>query len=335
MFPQIARKSVNPSSSPSNGRPSIVLFGSVPQSHSVLSGAFHLVQAVSPLFELCDLAQWPLPFPDAYFDFIHARSLNIGMQDYPRFLLEVSRLLRPGGLLLLVEPTLFPCPPPSRNIPSPISNPTSTLRPPNPSHPGPAINTSSALQFSAASTSSLSSTGLLTYTDGRSQAASTSSQPYASSSQSRLAMPPPPTTVPRPPPPHSPAHTHQEMSGWAALWRTFRACLTAQRVDVHVPEKLAALLAGAGGAFENVTVHDGTVPVGFWPTDPHLLSAGQLQWTDYELLLPALRPLFLQHGLSPTNVDRLIQDAQHDLYHPAYPPSTRIHVAYANKRYNR
>ena len=66
-------------------------------------------------------------------------------------------------------------------------------------------------------------------------------------------------------------------------------------------------------------------------TDPHLLSAGQLQWMDYELLLPALRPLLLCNGLPPSTVDRLIQDAQHDLYPPAFPPSTIIHIAYASK----
>lgn len=65
--------------------------------------------------------------------------------------------------------------------------------------------------------------------------------------------------------------------------------------------------------------------------DPHLLSAGQLQWMDYELLLPALRPLFLCNGLPPSTVDHLIQDAQHDLYHPPYPPSTLLHIAYASK----
>lgn len=184
------------------------------------------------------------------------------MQDYPRFLLEVSRLLRPGGLLLLIEPTLFPCPPPSNNIP----NPTSKLQPLNASHSGPAANLSSALRFSAPS-SSLSSASPLTYANSRSQAPSTSSTPFANSPQSRLAAAvSPPSTGPHPPTPPNPAHAHQEMPGWAALWRTFRACLTAQRIDVHVPEKLATLLADANGAFENITVHDGTVPVGFWPT---------------------------------------------------------------------
>lgn len=65
--------------------------------------------------------------------------------------------------------------------------------------------------------------------------------------------------------------------------------------------------------------------------DPHLLTVGQLQWMDYELFLPALRPLFLSSGLAPSIVDRLVRDAQHDLYHPSYSPSTLIHIAYASK----
>lgn len=184
------------------------------------------------------------------------------MQDYPRFLLEVSRLLRPGGLLLLIEPTLFPCPPPSRNNPSSISDPTSIFHPTNPSHPASATNSSSALRFSVST--SLSGPSSLTYIDSPSQS-STSSTPYANSAQARLAT----LTPPRPPPPHNPGHAHQEMPGWTALWRTLRACLTAQRIDVRVPEKLADLLATTG-TFENVTVHNGTVPVGFWPTGLYL-----------------------------------------------------------------
>jgi len=53
---------------------------------------------------------------------------------------------------------------------------------------------------------------------------------------------------------------------------------------------------------------------------------------DFDLLIPALRPLFLNSGLPPSRVDRLIKDAQHDLYHPSYPTSTKLHIVYANKR---
>ncbi|KAF8910979.1 S-adenosyl-L-methionine-dependent methyltransferase [Gymnopilus junonius] len=188
-------------------------------------------------FELCDLDQWNIPYPDSHFDFIHARSIHVGIHNYPRFLHEIARLLRPGGLVLLVEPTLDPCPPPP-------------------------------------------------------------------------SVPP--------------------MSGWSAFWETYRACLRRQLIDVTVPERLANLFA-ATAAFENIVVKDGNIPVGFWPQDPHLLTVGQLQWMDYELFLPALRPLFLSNGLAPSIVERLVRDAQHDLYHPSYAPSTLIHIAYASK----
>jgi len=55
-------------------------------------------------FELCDLDQRHLPYPDGHFDLIHARSMHIGIENYPRFLDEISRLLRPRGLLIIIEP---------------------------------------------------------------------------------------------------------------------------------------------------------------------------------------------------------------------------------------
>jgi len=235
---------------------------------------------VSYSFELCDIDQWNIPYPDGYFDFIHARSIHIGVEsslplhvlfasqlnsicqihNYPRFLHEIARLLRPGGLVLLVEPTLHPCPPPP---------------------------------------------------------------------------------------------SYEPMRGWVAFWDTYRACLTRQLIDVTVPERLADLLASTS-AFERIIVQEGNIPVGFWPQgmilitsyfnffpaypkspkDPHLLTVGQLQWMDYELFLPALRPLFLSCGLPPSTVEMLIRDAQHDLYHPSYPASTLLHIAYASRRYH-
>lgn len=78
-------------------------------------------------FELCDLDQPNVPYPDSHFDFIHARSILTGVcvavqatlarslifcfsqvHDYSRLLREMARLLRPGGLLLLIEPGLIP-----------------------------------------------------------------------------------------------------------------------------------------------------------------------------------------------------------------------------------
>lgn len=54
------------------------------------------------------------------------------------------------------------------------------------------------------------------------------------------------------------------MAGWTAFWRTYRACLSQQLIDVTVPEHLPDLLA-ATTAFENIIVRDGNIPVGFWP----------------------------------------------------------------------
>ncbi|KAF4614484.1 hypothetical protein D9613_003101 [Agrocybe pediades] len=158
------------------------------------------------------------------------------IHNYPRFLHEIARLLRPGGLVLLVEPTLNPSPPP---------------------------------------------------------------------------------------PPHQP------MRGWVAFWETYRACLARLNIDVTVPERLADLLA-ATSAFERIIVQEAYPRT---PEDPHLLTVGQLQWMDYELFLPAVRPLFLHCGLPPSTVEMLIRDAQHDLYHPSYDVSSLIHIAYASRRY--
>ncbi|KAF7976349.1 hypothetical protein HWV62_5921 [Athelia sp. TMB] len=63
---------------------------------------------VNCTFELCDLDQYNIPYPNEYFDVIHARSMHHGVKNYPRFLQEVARILRPGGLLLLIEPDTEP-----------------------------------------------------------------------------------------------------------------------------------------------------------------------------------------------------------------------------------
>ncbi|KAF8077893.1 S-adenosyl-L-methionine-dependent methyltransferase [Lyophyllum atratum] len=211
-------------------------------------------------FELCDLDQRNIPYPDNHFDFIHARSMHTGIHDYPRFLEEIGRLLRPGGLLLLVEPSLVPI------------------------------------------------------VDGK-----------------------PATEYPN----------GTGLHGWSTLWETYRACLKLQEIDITVPQRLAELLA-ANEAFENIVVQDGNIPVGFWPsgsvtfpqtrlmanltaTDPHLLTTGQLQWMDYELFLPALKPFFLSSGIPEAKAERIISDAQRDLYYPSLCPSAQLHIVYASK----
>ncbi|KAF9265442.1 S-adenosyl-L-methionine-dependent methyltransferase [Marasmius fiardii PR-910] len=195
-------------------------------------------------FELYDLDQGPIPYPDGYFDFVHARSIHTGIRDYAAFLGEITRILRPGGLVLLIEPDLTPL------------------------------------------------------ADGK---------PLVSS------------------------RNGHGMYDWFSLWETYRACLTRQGIDVNVPGKLAELIASTEN-YEAIVKRDGNIPVGFWPADPSMLTVGQLQWMDYELLLPALKPLFLSVGLPETHVRTLIGNAQRDLYHPTLNLSAHIHIVYATKK---
>lgn len=196
-------------------------------------------------FELCDLDQSNIPYPDDHFDFVHARSMHFGIRNYPRLLREIVRVLRPGGLVLLVEPSLTP------NI-----------------------------------------------TTNGEIAALRQDQPI--------------------------------LHGWYTLWRTHRECLRRQGIDVTVPQRLPGLLA-ATQAFENIVTHDGNIPVGFWPQDEQQLTVGQLQWLDYDLFIPALRPFLLLSGIPESNVDRIITEAQRDLYYPAAPLYALVHVVYAEK----
>jgi len=198
-------------------------------------------------FELCDLDQSIIPYPSGYFDMVHARSMHTGIRDYPMLLREVARVLRPGGLVLLVEPDLTP----------------------------------------------------IMAADGNAAAGS-----HDETSRS---------------------------SGWFTLWRIYRECLRRQGIDTSVPQRLSELLTDTQ-AFENVVTHGGHIPVGFWPKDEHQLTVGQLQWLDYDLFIPALKPFFLSTGVSESNVDRILQEAQRDLYYPSTPYSSLIHVVYAVKR---
>ncbi|KAG7092526.1 hypothetical protein E1B28_008876 [Marasmius oreades] len=195
-------------------------------------------------FELFDLDQGPIPYPDGYFDFVHARSMHTGIRNYSSFLKEITRILRPGGLVLLIEPDLTPL---ADGIP--IAN----------------------------------------------------------------------------------SRYNQGMYDWFALWETYRACLARQGIDVNTPGKLTELIASTA-SYDTIVKKDGNIPVGFWPTDSNMLTVGQLQWMDYELLLPALKPLFLSVGLPETHVRTLIRNAQHDLYNPISNLSAHLHIVYATKR---
>ncbi|KAI0322208.1 S-adenosyl-L-methionine-dependent methyltransferase [Amylostereum chailletii] len=59
-------------------------------------------------FELCDLDSYCLPYPSNAFDVVHSRSMHMGIHNYPHFLHELTRILRPGGLLILIEFDLRP-----------------------------------------------------------------------------------------------------------------------------------------------------------------------------------------------------------------------------------
>ncbi|KII88425.1 hypothetical protein PLICRDRAFT_41586 [Plicaturopsis crispa FD-325 SS-3] len=59
-------------------------------------------------FEVCDLDVPRLLYPSNCYDFIHARAMHTGISNYPKFLKEIGRMLRPGGMVLLIEPDLEP-----------------------------------------------------------------------------------------------------------------------------------------------------------------------------------------------------------------------------------
>ncbi|EIM90105.1 S-adenosyl-L-methionine-dependent methyltransferase [Stereum hirsutum FP-91666 SS1] len=60
------------------------------------------------IFELCDLDQGCIPYPSNSYEVVHARNMHAGIHDYPWFVRELTRILRPGGLLILIEFDLCP-----------------------------------------------------------------------------------------------------------------------------------------------------------------------------------------------------------------------------------
>ncbi|KAG6328551.1 hypothetical protein ID866_10538, partial [Astraeus odoratus] len=199
-------------------------------------------------FELCDLDQVYLPYPSGHFDVIHARFMHTGILNYPRFLNEIARMLRPGGLVILIEPD----------------------------HSEPIADGKTATELTR------------------------SGQPSG-------------------------------MRGWFALWEAYRQCLRDKGIDMTVPPRLSSLLEGTR-AFDRIVTQEGNIPVGFWPKDPLALSIGQLAWMDYDIMLPALKPLFLSAGMKEWEAKKLIEEAQQDLYYPLVRPSTRLHIVHAIKR---
>ncbi|KAG1756702.1 S-adenosyl-L-methionine-dependent methyltransferase [Suillus paluster] len=162
-------------------------------------------------FELCDLDQWYLPYPSEHFDVIHARFMHTG--NYSRFLHEIARMLRPGGLVILIEPDTEPI-----------------------------ADEKTASQITR------------------------SGQPSG-------------------------------MRGWFTLWETYRRCLRDKGIDY-----------------------------------PVALSIGQLAWMNYDMMLPAMKPLFLSAGMRDWEAKKLIEEAHQDLYYPLVRASTRLHIVHATKK---
>ncbi|KAF7371529.1 Secondary metabolism regulator LAE1 [Mycena venus] len=198
-------------------------------------------------FEIWNIAMPDMPYDDAYFDLIHARDVLTGICNYPQFLGQVARILRPGGLVILIKPDL------------------------------------------------------VQYADDKSE------DEWMLGSESG----------PR---------------GWFTLWETYRNCLTLLGVDVTVPQRLRKLLEGTG-AFENIEDCRAMIPVGFYPEDKRVLTVGQLQWMAHDLLLPALRSMFLSSGMVESRVDQIIKDAQTDLYcGNTFGLSSHLHIVHATRR---
>ncbi|KAJ7668584.1 S-adenosyl-L-methionine-dependent methyltransferase [Mycena polygramma] len=194
-------------------------------------------------FEIWDVNTSDMPYENGHFDLIHARAVHTGIRDYPRFLEQVGRILRPGGLIILIE------------------------------------------------------LDLRQYANGRPEIE------YTFGSGPR---------------------------GWFTLWETYRSSLVLLEVDVTVPQRFKQLLE-ATEMFENIVIQELVIPVGFYPEDPSVLTLGQLLWMSYDLLLPALKPMFIHLGLLESRADRIIKDAQSDLYFTEYELSSRLHVVYATR----
>ncbi|KAG1827210.1 S-adenosyl-L-methionine-dependent methyltransferase [Suillus subaureus] len=198
-------------------------------------------------FELCDLDQFYLPYPSEHFDVIHARFMHTGIENYPRFLHEIARMLRPGGLVILIEPDTEPI-----------------------------ADEKSASHFTR------------------------SGQPSG-------------------------------MRGWFTLWENYRRCLRNKGIDVNIPPELSNLVASTG-AFDRIVSQEGNIPIGFWPKDPVALSIGQLAWMNYDIMLPAMKPLFLSAGMRDWEARKLIEEAHQDLYYPLVRASSRLHIVHAVKK---
>jgi SAM-dependent methyltransferase len=179
-------------------------------------------------------AKFPLEslFSCTYVVLLFFCQTNIQIRDYPRFLKEIARILRPGGLVLLIEPDLHPL----------FSNVSAPVAAPQRSNPSPS--------FSPPKTPLL----LTSFADSRA-----GSNPIVVQKSPVLSVPSTDMTSVtecRP--------VGNEQRGWIEFWETYRSCLRLQGIDIFVPGCLSDLLSDAG-QFEKIVVQDGNIPVGFWP----------------------------------------------------------------------
>ncbi|VDB83046.1 unnamed protein product [Peniophora sp. CBMAI 1063] len=196
-------------------------------------------------FELCDLDTFCLPYESNSFDVVHARNIIAGISNYPHFVHELTRILRPGGVLLLIEFDLRP----------------------------------------------IADGNIVTKDSER----------------------------------------RTEVYGWATLADEIQRCLVSRGIDVTVPESMG-VIAHNTGWYSEVKQQHADIPIGFWPKDSTLLTVGQLAWTNFDLLMIAVKTLLLSSGIPEDVVQRLIKDAQADLYQPLRNISTRLHLVHAIKR---
>jgi SAM-dependent methyltransferase len=119
-------------------------------------------------------------------------------------------------------------------------------------------------------------------------------------------------------------------AGWRSFWTHYRQALIQQGIDVVIPTRLKHHLKETR-AFDHIVAQEALVPIGFWPKDPVILTIGQLAWMNYDNFLTAVRPFFHHYGLSEEEVDKVIEDAQQDLYFPRIRPSACWHIVHAQK----
>ncbi|KAF8758522.1 Methyltransferase domain [Rhizoctonia solani] len=226
------------------------------------------------VFELFDLdgqrlVPRRLPYPDSWFDVVHARSVYTGVRQYGIFLRELARVLRPGGVAIFAEVDSTPFGEKKHRIP---------LEPRVALLAGHSIGTRSEER--------------LANLESMLPSLVNCEIEFATRENSRIL-------------------SHRKR--WS-------------RSDFG--QKL-------GNARRRILLGlfrlNGDLIMRLGSTEPVILSIGQLAWMNYDNLLLALRPLLLDHGITPERAAKLIEDAQENLYHPKVQPHCCWHIVHARK----